>query len=204
MSACTALFARTAGALVLVVCLCGLASCQQAVVTPVRRLAPTVEIRHRDAYPLMLTLDDLGAGYSESEMTRLTRGKGWTDEATRLSGYRAVYRGTRTVFSDVECQVECYLSVRDGQSAYRALKEQLSTQVHSQGAYTSVNESEISLLGEWAWLFHLRAQEQETFLYLFVRENVLVKASASGVHSAELADQAIRLVQVVDQRAMAR
>jgi len=204
VSARILLIARVIAGLVLVVCLGALASCRQASVTPARRLAPTVEIRHRDAYPLMLTLDDLGAGYSASEMTRLTRGKGWTDEATRLSGYRAMYRGTRTVFSDVQCQVECYLSVRDGQSAYRALKGQLSTEVRSQGAYVSVNESEVSLLGEWGWLFHMRTQDQETFLYLFVRENVLVKASVSGAHSAELADQAIRLAQVVDQRVMAR
>jgi len=204
VSAETPRIVRAMAGLVLVVCLGALVSCQQASVTPVRRLAPTVEIRHRDGYPLMLTLGDLGAGYSVSETTRLTRGKGWTTEATRLSGYRAVYRGTRTVFSDVECQVECYLSVRDGQSAYRALKDQLSTEVHSQGVYTSVNESETSLLGEWGWLFHMRAQDQETFLYLFVRENVLVKASVSGAHSAELADQAIRLAQVVDQRVMAR
>jgi hypothetical protein len=196
--------ARTVAALVLVVCLEALTSCHQASVTPARRLDPTVEIRHRDAYPLMLTLDDLGVGYSAAETTRLARGKGWTDETTRLSGYRAAYRGTRTVFADVECQVECYLSVRDGQSAYRALKEQLSTQVHSQGTYTSVNESETSLLGEWGWLFHLRTQDQETFLYLFVRENVLVEALVSGAHSAELADQAIRLAQVIDQRVMAR
>lgn len=204
MSAKTPLIARAVVGLVLVVCLDALASCQQASVTPVRRLAPTVEIRHRDAYALMLTRDDLGTGYGVSEMVRLKRGKGWADEATRLSGYRAVYRGTRTVFSDVECQVECYLSIRDGQSAYRALKEQVAAQVRSQGGYTAVNESETSLLGEWGWLFHMRAQDQETFLYLFVRENVLVKVSVSGAHSAELADLAVRLAQVVDQRAMAR
>jgi hypothetical protein len=50
----------------------------------------------------------------------------------------------------------------------------------------------------------MRAQDQETFLYLFVRENVLVKVLVSGAHSAELADQAVRLAQVVDQRVMAR
>ena len=188
----------------LIVCLEIVTACRKEPATPARRPAPTAEIRHRDAYPLMLTLSDLGAGYQASGVTRLERGKGWAEEATRLSGYRAAYQGTGTTFSSIECQVECYLSIRDGQSAYRALKAQLATQIQNEGKYTTVNESETSVLGEWGWLFHMRNLDQDTFLYVFVRENVLVQASLTGVHTAELADQAVRLAQVVDQRVMVR
>ena len=55
--------------------------------------APTPAIRHRDAYPLLLTLDDLDSSYTLNEMHRLERGIGWAKEITRLSGYRHVYEG---------------------------------------------------------------------------------------------------------------
>ncbi len=184
--------------------LAALCACAARQSPPVLFPTPTPPIRYRDALPLMLTLQDLGSGYEVVEMYRLERGKGWDKETTRLSGYRALYRGQGGGFTSVLCQVECYLSFRDAQVAYRAYKGQLAAELKNSQGYDSVSDEEVSVLGEWGWRFNLRAQDKETYHYIFVRENVLVEMAMTGERSPDLADRTIRLAQIVDRRISAR
>jgi hypothetical protein len=185
----------------------GLGACgKQKPSPPMRAPTPTPLIRHRDALPLMIALDDLGDHYALVEMIRLERGKGWSDETTRLSGYRHVYEGSGS-FSRIVCQVECYLSVRNAQTAYRIYKEQLVSTFGNDERYAAVNESEASGLGEWGAMLRMRDksdQNRETIAFLFVRENVLTEITLEGTYSSDLIDRAVRQAKVVDQRILAR
>jgi hypothetical protein len=164
---------------------------------------PTPPIRHRDAYPLLLTLEDL-AGYRVVERHRLERGPGWVPEVTRLSGYRILYAGDQGAFHEVLCQVECYLSVADARTAYRVYKEQLGAEIKSNAQDAAVNESEVQGLGEWGWVFAIRSDGLETAHYVFLRENVLAEAIFTGAHTPEFSDRAVRYAQLIDQRILAR
>jgi hypothetical protein len=174
---------------------------------PATRLpTPTPPIRHRDAYPLLLTANDLGGSYALVEMHRLERGIGWSPEITRLSGYRHVYEGGGR-FPHVVSQVECYLSAKEAQTAYRLYKEQLVSDLQSDERYAAVNESQADGLGEWGAMFSMRGKNDanlETAAFLFVRENVLVEVTLSGRHASDFFDQAIRQAKIVDQRILAR
>ena len=176
----------------------GLGACGEATPTRVALPMPTVAIRHRDASALMLSLADLGDLYEIEGMYRMDRGRGWDDQSTRLSGYRAVYQSSQAGLSQIQCQVECYLSVRDAQSAYRAYKEQLSRQLDTQ--YESVGEGEEEALGDWNWVFRFQANDQQVVHYLFLRENVLVEMAFAGQRSPTLPGQAVRYARAVDQR----
>ncbi|MBN1933314.1 MAG: hypothetical protein JW934_01550, partial [Anaerolineae bacterium] len=116
-------------------------ACQKATPTPIRPPTPTPPIRHRDALPLLLSAEDLGVSYVQVEQARLEKGKGWDPAATRLSGYRHEYAGNGA-FTRVVLQIECYLSVKDAQGAYRAYKAQIIDQLRTGGQYASVNEAE--------------------------------------------------------------
>lgn len=184
--------------LTLVVATFGLGACGEATPTRVPLAMPTVSVRHRDASALMPSLANLGDLYEIKEMYRMDSGRGWDDRATRLSGYRAIYQGSQAEISQIECQVECYLSVRDAQSAYRAYKEQLSLQLDAE--YDSVGESEEDALGDWNWVFKVQANDQQVVHYLFLRENVLVEMTFAGQRSPTLPGQAVRYARSVDQR----
>ncbi len=175
-------------------------ACSARTPPPTSPPTPTPPIRYRDALPLMLSLQDLGKGYETVEMYRLEQGKGWDEQSTRLSGYRALYRGVSGGFESVLCQVECYLSFHDAQVAYRAYKSKLTDELKSDRRYDAISDEEVSVLGEWGWRFNLRAQDKETYHYIFVRENVLVEMSITGQRSPDLADRSIRLAQIVDRR----
>jgi hypothetical protein len=172
--------------------------------TSSRPPTPTPPVRYRDAYPLMLTLQDLGKGYQIVETHRLERGRGWSDDATRLSGYRTVYQGNGATFTQVLCQVECYLSEQDARVAYQAYKEKLAASLRKEIGQASADESETRFLGEWGWAFSVRAETADTVHYLFSRENVLVEVAFTGPQSATFADRTTRQAQVVDQRILAR
>jgi hypothetical protein len=154
-------------------------------------------IRHRDALALLVRDEDLGEGYVRLESYRLPRGKGWDEGATRLSGYRAIYQGAST---RVTSQVECYLAVADAQMAYRAYQSLIGEQIKNDDRYTAVNEYEQDLLGDWGWAFEARDDVQETYHYIYVRDNVLVESIVSGPKAADLRQETVRLAQVVDQR----
>ena len=173
---------------------------------PTRLPTPTPPIRHRDAYPLLLTIDDLGGSHTLIEMHRLERGKGWSKEITRLSGYRHVYEGGGR-FSHVVSQVECYLSTKEAQTAYRLYKERLVSDLQGDERYAAVNESQADGLGEWGALFNMRGKNDanlEAAAFLFVRENVLVEVTLTGRHASDFVDQAVRQAKIVDQRILAR
>lgn len=195
---------KVVGLLLLLGLIGGLSACGRESPPPTRWPTPTPPIRHRDAYPLMLTLDDLGAGYEVAEKHRLERGRGWGDDTTRLSGYRTIYQGRQAAFTRVLCQVECYLSVQDAQSAYRTYRERLTVELRADVRYASVSEREASALGDWGWAFEMRAGSMDAVHYLFLRENVLVEIALTGVHSPGFLDQAVRQAQVVDQQILVR
>jgi len=190
----------------ILICLAlALTACQEEVIPTPTRPPPTAVIRHRDAAPFMLTLDDLGQGYQIVEQHRLEKGKGWNEEATRLSGYRHVYQGTETPFTTVICQVECYLSVNETFSAYRAYKEELVSRLQEQ--YASINESETHKVGDWAAVLSARNPDNENeraFYYLFTRENILVEVTLIGPNMANFDGLSLQQAQVVDQRITAR
>ncbi len=190
----------------LLIALTSLAACQQATPRPIGPATPTPPIRHRDALPLLLTAEDLGSSYKVVDQQRLDKGKGWGDDSTRLSGYRHEYQGSGT-FNPVVVQVECYLSVKDAQGAYRAYKAQLLEQLRAGGKYTSINEAETRGLGEWGAALTMQDTADaniQTIHYLFLRENVLVELALTAPKSAALGDQALKQAQVVDQRISAR
>ena len=152
----------------------------------------------------MLVADDLGAGYEQDSIYRLEGGRGWTEEATRLSGYRAAYLGRDVAFTEVTCQVECYLSVQNAQAAYRAYIRRIGEQIKSSDQYDVINEREEQSLGEWGWAFEMRSQDTDTVHYIYVRENVLVESVLVGTHSPDFVQQAVRMAQVVDRRISSR
>jgi hypothetical protein len=150
---------------------------------------------------LMLQAQDLGAAYEAAEITRLDRGQGWDEDTTRLSGYRVAFDSADGVFSRVECQVECYLTVSDAQAAYRAHRQQLESSLGANTRYDSVTDTEERLLGDWNRKFTLTGSNDAIEIrYLVLRENVLAELAFSGSESPEFADQAARKARLVDER----
>jgi hypothetical protein len=184
-------------------CVGSLAACSKTTPTPVRVPTPTVTIRHRDALPLVLTSGDLGGAYEVMETQRLEPGIGWGDDTTRLSGYRTVFRG-KGVFSSVACQVECYLSVKDAQDAYRAYREQLAGDLEASASYESVRDSEVRLLGDWSRRYTAQTQDVVVVHQIFLRENVFVDLTLFGSDAPEFSDQADRLARSLDERIFQR
>jgi|GEM_PF-3726007 len=189
------------------VLLFSLGGCQKPTPTPMGPPTPTPPIRHRDALRLILDEQALGSGYTLVNQERLEKGKGWNEASTRLSGYRHEFQGRGTTFDALTVQVECYLSTRDAQMAYRAYKTQLIEQLRNSGRYASLNEAEARGLGEWGTVLTMQDAANaniQTIYYLFLRENVLVELSLRAPKSPALADQALKQAQVVDQRIAAR
>lgn len=199
---------RKIGRLILVsVILIAVGACQKPTPTPIGPPTPTPPIRHRDALKLILGEQEMGSGYTLVGQERLEKGKGWNEESTRLSGYRHEFRGRKTTFDAVTVQVECYLSAKDAQGAYRVYKAQLIEQLRNSGQYASINEAEARGLGEWGSVFTMQDAANaniQVIYYLFLRENVLVELSLRAPKSPALADQALKQAQVVDQRIAAR
>ena len=187
-------------ALLFVCAVIGLSSCGPEATRVARIPTPTLAIRHRDADTLMPSAGDLGQGYRAAEKHRLERGKGWGEDTTRLSGYRDVFAGSQSVFSRIECQIECYLSVTDTQAAFRALREQLDADLRGRVANDSVTDGEERLLGDWNRVFTVRSGDDLTLHYIYLRENVLVVLVMTGLGAPDLPDQAARLARLLDER----
>lgn len=187
-------------ALLFVCTVIGLSSCGPEVTRVAHVPTPTLAIRHRDANMLMPSADELGQGYQTVAKRRLERGKGWGEDTTRLSGYRNVFAGSQSVFSHIECQIECYLSVTDTQAAFRALREQLNGELRGSAANESVTDGEERLLGDWNRVFTVRSGDDVTLHYVFLRENVLVEMALTGPDAPDLPDQAARLARLLDER----
>jgi hypothetical protein len=110
-------------------------------------------------------------------------------------------------FSRVVSQIECYLSAKEAQTAYRLYKERLVSNLQGDERYAAVNESQADGLGEWGTMFSMRGKNdtnRETAAFLFVRENILAEVTLTGRHASDFVDQAIRQAKVVDQRILAR
>jgi len=187
-------------ALVFVCAATGLSACGPEATRVAYIPTPTLAIRHRDANALMPSADDLGRGYQTAEKHRLERGKGWGEDTTRLSGYRNVFAGSQSVFSRIECQIECYLSVTDTQAAFRALREQLNADLKGNVANDSVTDGEERMLGDWNRVFTVRSGDDLALHYIFLRENVLVDLAMTGTDAPDLPDQAARLARLLDER----
>jgi hypothetical protein len=178
-----------------------------ATATPSALPAPTltVEIRYRDALGLLLTAEDMGPAYRKIDVRRLDRGEGWGEDTTRLSGYRIILESDEGLFSRVECQAECYLTVSDAQLAYRAYRQQLTDSLESSGRYSVVNESEERLLGDWNRKFTMTgAGASSEIRYLVLRENVLAELVFAGSETPEFSDQAARKARLFDERVFER
>jgi hypothetical protein len=158
------------------------------------------EIRYRDALPLMLETQDLGSGYEIAETQRLPKGKGWGEDTTRLSGYRFVFHGQGEPFATVTCQVECYLTVREAQEAYRAFRQGIAAELKENSAYETAYDTEERLLGEWNHVY--TAQSKSTMLveYVFLRNNAFVFLSFEGPQTTEFADAAAQQARSLDER----
>jgi len=152
----------------------------------------------------LLRADDLGPGYHLVETGRLERGRGWGEDTTRLSGYRTVFEGGGDVFSRLVCQVECYLSVADGQEAYLAYLAALPAQLDGDPVYGSVADHEERALGDWNRVFVARAEGVEIVHVLFLRENVFVDLAFTGTGAPQTIDLAARQARLVDERIFAR
>ena len=187
-------------ALLFVCAVAGLSSCGPEATRVAHVPTPTLAIRHRDANTLMPLANDLGQGYQAVEKHRLEHGRGWGEDTTRLSGYRNVFAGSQSVFSRIECQIECYLSVTDTQAAFRALREQLNGELRGNAANESVTDGEERLLGDWNRVFTVRSGDDLTLHYVFLRENVLVEVALTGPDAPDLPDQAARLARLLDER----
>jgi hypothetical protein len=148
----------------------------------------------------MPSADDLGQGYQAAAKYGLERGMGWGEDTTRLSGYRNVFAGSQSVFSRIECQIECYLSVTDTQAAFRALREQLDADLKGNAANDSVTDGEERMLGDWNRVFTVRSGDDLALHYIFLRENVLVELAMTGPDAPDLPDQAARLARLLDER----
>jgi hypothetical protein len=154
---------------------------------------------------LLLQSQDVGSAYQAIETRRLQRGRGWGDDTTRLSGYSVTFAGSEGVFSRVECQVECYLTVGDAQTAYRAYRQELKASLEASDRYDSVRDSEERLLGDWNRKFTMAGPRGSTEIrYLVLRENVLAVMTFVGPESPEFADQAARKARLLDERIFQR
>lgn len=172
----------------------------------IRPPTPTPPIRHRDALPLLLSLDDLGVEYTLVEQHRLNKGAGWTPDITRLSGYRHVYQGNQARYARVVSQVECYLSAQEAQIAYRTYKGQLTEQIKNDSQYGPLNEGE-ARLGEWSTMLTISNKDNPdliTIHYVFVRENVVIEVGLTGWKGPDFNEQALKTAQIVDKRVAAR
>lgn len=186
--------------LLLLCAVIALSSCGREATRVVHIPTPTLTIRHRDANALMPAASDLGQGYQVAKKYRLEQGRGWGEDTTRLSGYRTVYSGSQSVFSRVECRIECYLSVTDTQTAFRALREQLNADLKGNVANDSVTDGEERMLGDWNRVFTVRSGDNLSLHYIFLRENVLVELAMTGPDAPDLPDQAARLARLLDER----
>lgn len=177
-----------------------LAGCGQAAQGHVETPTALPEIRYRDALPLMLEAENLGAGYELAETHRLPRGKGWGEDTTRLSGYRFVFRGEGEPFATVTCQVECYLTLKEAQEAYRAFRQGIAAEIKDDSTYEAVHNTEERLLGEWNHVY--TAQSKGTMLveYVFLRNNAFVFLSFEGPQAPEFANQAVQQARSLDDR----
>jgi len=164
--------------------------------------APTAlpEIRYRDALPLMLEAQDLGAGYEIAETHRLANGKGWGEDTTRLSGYRSVFRGDGSLFSEVTCQVECYLTLKEAQGAYRAFRQEIAAELRDSTAYDAVHDAEERLLGEWNHMYTAQSGDAMLVEYVFLRNNAFVFLSFVGPQAPGFADEAAQQARSLDER----
>jgi hypothetical protein len=188
----------------LLVLVWGAAGCAEA--TAVSHEVPTAlpEIRHRDALPLMLQAEDLGPGYEVAETHRLAQGKGWGEDTTRLSGYETVFRGDGDVFSEVTCQVECYLTVKDAQDAYRAYRQEIAAALRDDASFDSVTDAEERVLGEWNHVYVARSRDAVLVEYVFLRNNAFVFLSFAGPQTPSFADKAAEQARLLDSRIFRR
>jgi hypothetical protein len=158
------------------------------------------EIRYRDALPLMLETDDLGEGYEIAEAVRLPEGKGWGEDSTRLSGYRFTFQGSGDPFDMVTCQVECYLTIKEAQEAYRAFRQDIAAQIEANSSYQSIYDAEERLLGEWNHVYTAQSKDAMLVEYVFLRNNAFVFVSFKGPQTPEFADEAAQVARALDQR----
>lgn len=166
------------------------------------RETPTAlpEIRYRDALPLMLKAQDLGTGYEMSETHRLPEGKGWGEDTTRLSGYRFVFRGNGGTFTEVTCQVECYLTIEEAQEAYRAFRQEIAAELRDSTAWEDVHDAEERLLGEWNHMYAAQSKDAMLVRYVFLRNNAFAYLSFTGPQAPTLADEAAQQARSLDDR----
>jgi hypothetical protein len=190
----------------LTVCLGIVVACGRPRPTPIRLPTPTIEVRHIDALPLMASTAQAlaGDGYQALEEHRLERGLGWGEDTTRLSGYRTVFGGGGGAFSQVVCQIECYLSVEESQQAYRAYRETLTSRLQGNPSYGPMIESEEEQLGDWNHKYAVSAEGSAIVHYIFLRENVLVEFAFTGPESPTFPDQAARQARVLDKQIYSR
>jgi hypothetical protein len=182
----------------------GSVGCAAATASP--REVPTAlpEIRHRDALPLMLQVQDLGSGYEIAETHRLAQGKGWGDDTTRLSGYQTIFRGEGDVFSEVTCQVECYLTVKDAQDAYRVYRQEIAAELRDEASFDSVTDAEERALGEWNHVYVAQSREAILIEYVFLRNNAFVFLSFAGPQAPGFTDKAAEQARLLDSRIFRR
>lgn len=187
-------------AVLLTVLVGSLTGCGRA--TEARTETPTAlpEIRYRDALPLMLNTKELGVGYQLAETHRLPRGKGWGEDTTRLSGYRSVFRGLGKPFDTVTCQVECYLTLKEAQDAYRAFRQGIAAELKSDSAFETVHDTEERLLGEWNHAYTAQSKDTMLIEYVFLRNNAFVFLSFAGPITPEFGDKAAEQARSLDER----
>jgi len=176
------------------------AGCAAATSSPHEVLTALPEIRHRDALPLMLQAQDLGPSYVIAETHRLAQGRGWGEDTTRLSGYRTVFRGEGDLFSEVTCQVECYLTVKDAQDAYRTYRQEIAAALRDEASFDSVTDAEERVLGEWNHVYVAQSRDVMHIEYVFLRDNALVFLSFAGPQAASAADKAAEQARLLDER----
>jgi hypothetical protein len=148
----------------------------------------------------MLEAQDLGEGYEIAVTHRLARGKGWGQDTTRLSGYRFVFRGDGGLFSEVACQVECYLTLKEAQDAYRAFRQELAAELRDSTAYDTVNDAEERLLGEWNHMYTAQSSDAMLVEYVFLRNNAFAFMSFVGPQAPGFADEAAQKARSLDER----
>jgi hypothetical protein len=181
-------------------------ACGQPAPTAIRLPTPTIEVRHIDALPFMTSTTQalVGDGYQVVEEHRLERGLGWGEDTTRLSGYRSTFAGSDGAFSEVLCQVECYLSVEDAQRAYRAYRETLTAELQGKPSYGPMIEGEEEQLGDWNHRYAVSVESSAIVHYIFLRENVLVEFAFTGPDTPAFPDQAARQARVLDKQIYSR
>jgi hypothetical protein len=166
------------------------------------RETPTAlpEIRYRDALPFMLEAQDLGADYELAETQRLPQGKGWGEDTTRLSGYRFTFRGGGGTFSEVTCQVECYLTLKEAQEAYRAFRQGIAAEIRDNSTFEAVHDAEERLLGEWNHVYTAQSRDAMRVDYVFLRNNAFVFLSFAGPPAPGFADEAAQQARSLDEQ----